>query len=92
MGLKIGVHVIRLGCVHWDSGQNIRHDSSGDIGQTFRAAVVEVSQLFMVHSQQVQNGRMQVVYVNFILDGTQADRVGSAVSHPAANTGPGQEH
>ncbi len=56
------------------------------------AAVVVEGKFLVVQPQQVQNRGVQVVDVDFVLFGTQAQRIGRAVSHSAADAAAGQPH
>ena len=51
-----------------------------NVGQPEVAAGVAVGELLVVEAEQVQNRRVQVVNVDFVLDGSKAELVGGAVN------------
>ena len=73
-------------------GKNVADHAAVHIGQTIVATTVTVRQLFVVDSHQVQNGRVQIVHVDFILDRVPAEFICSAIGHPAAHTAAGKPH
>src|SRR5262249_50834025 len=54
------------------------------------AAAVEIRQLFVIEAEQVQDGCVQVVDVDLVLDGGVAELVGGAVYLPALDAAAGQ--
>ena len=58
-------------------------DIAGDVGQAEVAAGVAVGELRVVEAQQVQDRGVQIVDVNSVLDGLEAELVGGAVDLPA---------
>src|SRR5688572_26412924 len=73
---------------HQDLGRYI----SVDVGEPEVAAAVEVSQLRMFHSQQMQNGRMQIVNVHAIFHSVVAELVGGAIRDAAFDSAAGHPH
>lgn len=57
----------RLGKAH--SAHKIVNDSPMDIGQPEISATVSIREAFVIHSQQVQHRRMQIMQVYLVLDG-----------------------
>ena len=55
------------------SSQQIVHDLAGDVGQAHVASAEAVGQALMVEAEQMQDGRVQIVDVNFVLDGVVAE-------------------
>ena len=55
-------------------------DSASDVGQAEVAAGVVVRQPLVIHAEQMQRGRVQVVHVDFVLDRVMSPLVGLAVS------------
>ncbi len=51
-----------------------------DVAQPELAAVETVRQLLVVETQQVKNGRMQIVDVHAVLDSVVPELVGGAVN------------
>lgn len=47
------------------------HNATADVSQTEVAATVAPSELFMVKAKEVQQGRVQVVDMDSILDGVE---------------------
>ena len=62
------------------------------VGQTEVSSAVAVGQPFMVQSHQVENGRMQVMDVDYVLDSVPAEVVGGAVDHASPYAAAGQPH
>lgn len=54
---------------------DVLHDGTCDVCQSKIATTVWIGQSFMVQAQQVQYRRMQVVYVDFVLDRGEAEIV-----------------
>ena len=52
------------------------HDLAVDDRRTLRAAGAQIDRLEMIEAEQLQHGRVEVVGVDRILDGLQADLVG----------------
>src|SRR5262245_18073889 len=77
-----------------DSGEDILDDVAVDIGQAEVTSGVAIRQLRVVEAQEVQNGRVQVVDMYHLLDGTITKPVGGAVDvaalHPTGGQ-PGRE-
>src|SRR5256885_976252 len=57
-----------------------------NISEPITPAVVEVSQLLVVHTQQVKHGRVKVVDADAVFHGLVADFVRLAVTHTAFDT------
>ena len=57
------------------SGENFLHHMPAHIGETKRAAVKSVSELLMIEAELVENRRVQIVHVNFVLHGEMAEFV-----------------
>src|SRR5690348_10318448 len=51
----------------------------GDVGEPEIATTISVGQLRVVQTQQVQNGRVQIVDVDPVFDGFEADLIRSAM-------------
>src|SRR5690349_25056985 len=73
--------------------------SSGDDGfdhfpvivrQAEVAAVIAVSQLFVIKAEQPENSGMQIMNVDLVLDGTRPKLVGCPIDSPAFNSAAGQ--
>jgi hypothetical protein len=56
------------------------------------AAGVAISQALMIESKQVQQRRVQVVNVDLVLDGLEAELIGSAVVVASLDAAEGQPH
>ena len=72
------------------SGEQITDDASVNVGQSEVAAGVAVSQGFMIEPHQMQNCRVQVVHVDFVLHGVIAEFVGLAVRDARLDSATGQ--
>src|SRR5262249_10855006 len=68
------------------------HHTATHIGQAEVAAAIALGQLLVVDAQQMEDGRVQVVNVNAILDGVHAELVGRPVGQAALDPSAGQEH
>ena len=68
-----------------------RHDfmnySTGDVGQAVITAGVAVGQAFVVEAEEMQDRRVEVVDVDFILDRSKAEFVGRSVSRATLHAG-----
>ncbi len=62
------------------------------VGQAEIAAGVAVGQPFVVEAQQFQERGVQVVYVDLVLDGLEAEFVGGAVHLAAFDAASGEPH
>ena len=62
------------------------------VGQAEVAAGVAVGELLVVEAQQVQDRGVQVVDVDLVLDGLEAELVGRAVDVPPLHAAAGQPH
>src|SRR6056297_3534668 len=63
-----------------------------DVGQPEVAPSITIGQLLVVESQQVQDGRVQVMNVNAVFNGLKAKLVGRSMHIPAFNAAAGQPH
>ena len=63
-------------------GKNLSDDVAFDVGQTEVPARVAVGEAFVVEAEEVEDGGVQVVDVDFVLDGAEAEVVGRAVGMP----------
>lgn len=67
-------------------------DAPVDIRGAKLSAGVLIRQLFMVQSQQVQQGRVQVVHVDFPVNGKVPDFIGVTVGKARTKPATGQKH
>src|SRR4051812_29889815 len=56
-------------------------DAAADVGQAEVAAGVAVGQFLVVQAEQIKNRSVEVVNVDLVLDGPEAEVVGRAVGH-----------
>ena len=63
-----------------------------DIRQAEVPPCVTVSKFFVVETQQVENGRMQVVNMDYILDRLEAKFIRRAMNVPAFDTAAREPH
>ena len=85
--------LIQFGCrqrVGGDLSEEFAQDVAADVGEAVVAAVVAVGQLLVVHAEQMENGRVKVVAVDFVFDGFLAKLIGRAVMHTAFHAAAGQ--
>src|SRR5258708_3401581 len=61
------------------------HDVSRNVGEPEIATVVTIGQFFVIEAQQGQNSRMQIMDVNFALDGSGAEFIGGAIDGATAD-------
>src|SRR6516164_5651707 len=74
------------------SSDDLVHDLAAHVGQPVVAAAVAVRKTFVVNAHKVKDGGVQVVDVDFVLDGVPAEFVSSAVNVASANPSAGQPH
>ena len=68
------------------------HDVAVDISQAEVATGVPVGQLFVVESQQVQHGRMEVMHMDAVLNGVPTEFIGRAVDVATLHAAASQPH
>ena len=73
------------------SGDQVVDDAAVDVGQAEVAAGVAVGELRVVEAEQVQDGGVQVVDVDRVLDGLEAEFVGRAVGWPPLTPPPASQ-
>ena len=64
--------------------------SPGDVGQAVVAAGVAVGETLVVEAEEVQDRRVEVVDVDFVLDGSEAELVGGSVGRASLHAGSGE--
>lgn len=74
------------------SGQDFLDDATMNVSQAIIAAGVMKRQPFMVETQLMQDGRMQVMYMNLVVDGSESKLVRLPVRHSALDSGPREPH
>lgn len=74
-----------------DSGENILHDVSGDIGQTEIPSKMTMNQPLMVESHEMEDGRVEVMEVDGVISHVDPIVIGGAVDHAAFHSAAGQE-
>ena len=78
------------------SNTNLRNDVTNDrtvdVGQPEVAAIETVRQLLVVETQQVKDGRMQIVDMHAVLDSMVTEVVGGAVNHAALDAASREPH
>jgi hypothetical protein len=72
------------------SGEDALDDAARDVGQTEVTAIVAVSQLGVIEAEQAQNGGVEIVDVDGILDSRGAEFVGGAKNRAAFDAAAGQ--
>ena len=73
------------------SGDKVVDDISVNVGEPEVAACVPVGQEFVIEAHEMEDGRMQVVHVNWILDGFEAELVGSSVDESSLGAAADQD-
>ena len=91
-GFNCGVPFARAPRVEGCSGDQFVDDVAVHVGQAEVAAGVAVGELLVVEAQQVQDRGVQVVDVDRVLDGLEAELVGRAVDVAALDAAAGQPH
>src|SRR5947207_12717123 len=74
------------------SCQNVADDVAVDVGEAEVAAGVAVGEALVVEAQKVQDRRLDVVDVDSVLDGIEAQLVSRAVRQTALDTAARQPH
>ena len=72
--------------------ENVRDHFPGDIGQSKITTAVTVRKLGVVDAEQVQNGRVDVVDVDGLVDGLEAEVVRGAVDGASLDAAAGESH
>ncbi len=75
-----------------DSGDQFPDDMPVDVSKAKVSAGMAEGELFVVEPEQRQNGRVQVVNVDFVFDGLEAEFVRGAMDVSAARAAAGQPH
>lgn len=65
-----------IGCAGQRLGQNVFEHMAADIGEAEIPAAETVSQLFVIKTQQVQNGCLEVVHMDLVFNGLLAELIG----------------
>src|SRR6266542_3597892 len=73
-------------------GQDFSNNLAVHVGQPEVASAVAVGELCVIQAQQVQNRGVQIVDVNLVLHGLEAEIVGSAVGHASFDAAACQPH
>ena len=68
------------------------HDISMDICQPKITSLISVSRLLMVETHQMENGGMQIMNMNLVLDSVVTIFVGPAVADARRYSATSQEH
>src|SRR5262245_223790 len=74
------------------SAENRTNHPAMHAGKPAVPATVAECQTFMIETQQVQNGRVQIVNVHGVLDNAVAELVGAAVGRAAPDAAAGEPH
>src|SRR5262245_11106281 len=69
--------------------QNLLHHSSVNVGEAKIPSSVAVGELFVVEAEQMQEGRVQIMNVNWIFDCFESEFVRSAVNRAAFDAATG---
>jgi hypothetical protein len=62
------------------------------IGESKIASSVAVREARVIEAELMQDGRMQIVYVDFVLDCLESEFVGDAICHATSGTSSGKEN
>src|SRR5260370_13568170 len=81
-----------LSLVSIRSGEQLGDHLAVDVGKAVIAALEAVGQLLVVQAEQVQNGRLEVMDVDRILDDVIAQLVSCAEGQAALDAAAGQPH
>lgn len=68
------------------------HNASGHVCQAERTTMMLEGQTFMVESEQMENGGMQIIDVNLPIDAEIPEVIGGAMRHSALDPTPGHPH
>ena len=74
------------------SSYELVHDVAVDVGEAKVAAIVAEGEPFVIQAQQVEDGGVEVVMRDAVLDGVHAELVGSAVGNPRFDTAARHPH
>ena len=67
-------------------------DATGHVSQSEGPAVMLVGEMFVVHSEEMEQGGVEVVDMDLAIDGTVAELVGRPVSGAAVHASAGHPH
>src|SRR5260221_9208433 len=70
------------------SGQNLVNDFTRHIGQTITPAIVKISQFLVIHAEEVEHGRVEIVDTHAVLHRLVADFIRLAITCAAFDAGP----
>lgn len=80
----------------WKLEEKLREDAlddvAMDVGEAEVASAVMEGELLVIESEQMEDGRVEIMHMNAIVDGFISKIVGGAVSHSAFDAAPGQPH
>ena len=72
------------------SRQDIFHDISVDIGKAEVSARVTVGQVFVIESHEVKNGSVEIMNMDLVFHGREAEFVGRTVGHTTFDSSAGE--
>lgn len=75
-----------------NSGNEIVHDMSMHIGQTEITSIIAIGEPFVIESQLVKEGGVQVVHMHLVLHGVVSEFIGGAVTESGFEAATGQPH
>ena len=81
--LEVGDQKVWKPAARNSSSDDFADDAAGDVGEAEVAAGVAVGEFFVVEAEEVKDGGVEVVDVDFVLDGGEPEFVGGAVSATA---------
>ena len=78
----------RVGLAGCDSRQDLAHDTRGKlVGQALVPAIMGIDQAAVIHSDQVEDGCVQVMYTHAVLHGLVANLVRGSMHGTALDAG-----
>lgn len=67
------------------AGEDVVEHVAADIGEAEVASAETIGELFVVQTEKMQNGRVQVIDVHLVLDSLVAEGICASVMHAAAH-------
>src|SRR3989442_23453 len=74
------------------SGEDVLHNAPMDVSEPEIAARVAVGEAFVIDAEKMEDGRMEIVYVNRMLGHIDAELVRTAVSHSTLDATTREHH
>ena len=75
-----------------DSRQKFTDDASIDVGDAIVTPLMTISEVFVVETEEVEDGGMEVVHVHLVFDRPVTEFIGGSVGESAFGSAASQPH